>query len=109
MAIAKTGSRRIVVDSVAYRWRLRRRPTYFQGLAWTPCAYAVALEDDPGAVLVVVTAEPHPGNWVGHRGSPVLPSAVARAVRLALARGWEPRVAGPPFRVDLSQGFIASP
>ncbi|NUP31021.1 MAG: hypothetical protein HOU01_04820 [Streptomycetaceae bacterium] len=109
MAIAKAGSRRIVVDSVAYRWRLRGRPSYCQALGWTPCAYAVALEADPGAVLVVLTAGPHPSNWVGRRGSPVLPSDVARAVRVALERGWEPGVAGAQFRLDLSQGFVASP
>lgn len=32
MALGRRGSRRIVVDGTAYRWRLRRSPTYFQGL-----------------------------------------------------------------------------
>lgn len=34
MALVRKGARRIVVDGTAYRWRLRRRPTYCQGLAW---------------------------------------------------------------------------
>ncbi|SCK10016.1 hypothetical protein YUWDRAFT_00455 [Streptomyces sp. AmelKG-D3] len=41
MALIRKGSRQIVVDGTAYRWRLRGRPTYFQGLAWSPCTFAV--------------------------------------------------------------------
>ena len=37
MALVRKGSRQIVVDGTAYRWRLRGRPTYSQGLAWSPC------------------------------------------------------------------------
>jgi hypothetical protein len=33
MALVRKEARRIVVDGTAYRWRLRGRPTYFQGLA----------------------------------------------------------------------------
>lgn len=35
------GSRLITVDGTAYRWRLRGRSTYLQGLAWAPCTFAV--------------------------------------------------------------------
>jgi hypothetical protein len=35
MALGRKGARRIVVDGTAYRWRLRRRPTYLQGLAFS--------------------------------------------------------------------------
>lgn len=48
MALVRKGSRWIVVDSTAYRWRLRGRPTYFQGLAWSPCTVAVEHADSPG-------------------------------------------------------------
>jgi hypothetical protein len=48
MALVRKGSRRIVVDGTVYRWRLRGRPTYFQGLAWSPCTFAVEHADTPG-------------------------------------------------------------
>jgi len=60
MALVRKGSRRIVVDGTAYRWRLRGRPTYSQSLAWSPCTFAVEHVDTPGAMLVVTTDQPHP-------------------------------------------------
>ncbi|MGW2325738.1 hypothetical protein ACWC5C_08255 [Streptomyces sp. NPDC001700] len=82
-----TGARRLVVGGTAYRWRLRRRPTYCQGLAWSPCTYAVEHADHPGTTLVVTSNQPHPGNWLGREANPVLPSAVAQAIQLALRDG----------------------
>lgn len=45
MALVKEGARLITVDGTSYRWRLRGRPTYDQGLVrspltngWTPRA-----------------------------------------------------------------------
>ncbi|SFC62527.1 hypothetical protein [Streptomyces aidingensis] len=105
MALVRKGSRRIVVDGVTYRWRLRRKPTYGQGLGSSPCVFAVEHADNPGTTLVVTTNHPHPGNWVGRSSRPVLPSDVARAVRLALACGWAPQAHGSPFQLDLSDGF----
>ncbi|MEU0837943.1 hypothetical protein ABZ370_00490 [Streptomyces sp. NPDC005962] len=99
MALSRKGARRIVVDGTAYRWRLRRRPTYCQGLAWSPCTFAVGHADTPGTTLVVTTDQPHPGNWLGREGGPVLPSAVARAIRLALHEGWTPTAPGSPFHL----------
>ncbi|GGR65905.1 hypothetical protein GCM10010269_00570 [Streptomyces humidus] len=75
------GARRIVVDGTAYRWRLRRRPTYFQGLAWTPCTFAVEHADTPGTTLVVATDQPHLSNWIGREAKPVLPSDVAQVIK----------------------------
>lgn len=65
MALVRKRSRLIVVDGTAYRWRLRGRPTYFQGLAWSPCTFAVEHADTPGTTLVVTTDQPHPSNWIG--------------------------------------------
>ncbi|MFI1762736.1 hypothetical protein ACH41H_11895 [Streptomyces sp. NPDC020800] len=105
MALVRQGSRRIVVDGTAYRWRLRGRPTYFQGLAWSPCTFAVEHADTPGATLVVTTDQPHPSNWIGRASEPVLPSRVAAAVRIALREGWIPTVPGSAFPLDQSAGF----
>ncbi|MTE21021.1 hypothetical protein F0L17_18230 [Streptomyces sp. TRM43335] len=106
MALGKKGSRRIVVDGTGYRWRLRGRPTYDQGMCWSPCTYAVEHADRPGTVLVVTTSQPHPSNWVGMPASPVLPGDVARAIRTALARGWTPERSGSPFHLDQSDSFV---
>jgi hypothetical protein len=108
MAVGRKGSREILVDGVAYRWRLRRRPTYGQRLAWSPCTYAVERTDQPGSVLVVKTNHPHPSNWVGAMPKAVLPSGVARAIRLGLQRGWTPVCPGSPFPLDLSEGSTTS-
>ncbi|MCQ9132654.1 hypothetical protein [Streptomyces hilarionis] len=108
MALVRKGSRGIVVDGTAYRWRLRGRPTYFQGLAWSPCTFAVEYADTPGMTLVVTTDQPHSSNWIGREPVPVLPSGVAAAVRLALREGWTPTAHGSPFRLDQSAGFPPS-
>ncbi len=108
MALVRKGSRRIVVDGTAYRWRLRGRPTYDQGLVWSPCTFAVEHADTPGMTLVVTTDQPHPSNWIGRGAVPVLPSDVAVAVRLALREGWTPTALGSAFHLDQSAGFTPS-
>ncbi|MEV0240921.1 hypothetical protein AB0I06_13470 [Streptomyces sp. NPDC050674] len=105
MALVRKGSRRIVVDGTAYRWRLRGRPTYAQGLAWSPCTFTAEQVDTPGTTLVVSTDQPHPSNWIGREAEPVLPSDVAAAVRLALCEGWTPTTPGSAFHLDQSVGF----
>lgn len=105
MALARRGSRRIVVRGTAYRWRLRRRPTYCQGLCWTPCTFAVEHADAPGSTLVVTTDQPHLSNWLGREGRPILPSDVAQAIALALRHGWMPTAPGRPFHLDGSASF----
>ncbi|MGQ4329143.1 hypothetical protein [Streptomyces hayashii] len=109
MALVGKGSRRIVVDGTVYRWRLRGRPTYCQGLAWSPCTFAVEHANTPGTTLVVITDQPHPSNSIGREAEPVLPSGVAAAVRLALREGWTPTVPGSSFHLDQSNGFTSSP
>ncbi|WP_328427585.1 hypothetical protein [Streptomyces sp. NBC_00443] len=108
MALVRKGSRQIVVDGRVYRWRLRGRPTYFQGLAWSPCTFAVEDVDTPGMTLVVTTDQPHPSNWIGREAEAVLPSDVSAAVRLALSEGWTPTLPGSAFHLDQSAGFTPS-
>ncbi|MEU5664242.1 hypothetical protein [Streptomyces longwoodensis] len=108
MALVRKRSRRIVVDGTAYRWRLRGRPTYLQGLAWSPCTFAVEHADAPGMTLVVTTDQPHPSNWIGRDSEPVLPSHVAAAVRVALRQGWSPTAPGSALHLDQSAAFTAS-
>ncbi|MGI5401535.1 hypothetical protein ACQEVG_19250 [Streptomyces sp. CA-135486] len=111
MALNKKGSRRITVDGIAYRWRIRRKPTYTQQLCWTPLTYAVELADTlcPATTLVVTTGQPHPGNWLGVEAEPLRPAHVAASIREARTQGWKPAEAGSPFLLDQSAGFTPKP
>ena len=109
MALPRKGSRSITVDGTTYRWRLRRRPTYSQALAWSPCTYAVEHADEAGTTLVVTTGHPHPSNWLGHEPKPVLPSDVTQAIERALREGWTPTTPGSPFHLNPSPGSPPAP
>ena len=109
MALVRKGSRRIVVDGIVYRWRIRHKPSYCQGLAWTSLNYAVEQVDSAGTVLVVKTGQPHPSNWVNAPMAPIRPADVANDIRAALSRGWSPSCPGKPFVVDRSADFVSGP
>ena len=96
MATRKAGSRRIVVDDVIYRWRVRHRATYSQsGYGSGELHVAIELADEPGAVLVLLTDRPHPEDWGTRQVVPVRPSDVASWIRQALRAGWVPSADGP--------------
>jgi hypothetical protein len=101
VALVKKGSRFITVDGVVYRWRLRGRPTYSQGITEQPLAFAVEQADRKGSVLLVTMPQDHPSNWMGGPVVPVLPSTVAAIVRRAVTLGWQSAVPGPAFRLNV--------
>ncbi|MGW4064399.1 hypothetical protein ACWEGE_39350 [Amycolatopsis sp. NPDC004747] len=86
MTLPRRGSRLITVDGTEYRWTVRRKPTYAQGLGAT-MTFAVELAERPGATLVVDTGRPRPDNWLHLPAEPVRPAEVVAAVRAAVARG----------------------
>ena len=88
MTPARKGSRLISIDGTNYRWSVRPRPTYSQGLG-AAMTFAVELADRPGATLVVDTGRPRPDNWLHLATEPVRPAEVVDAVRAALARGFD--------------------
>jgi hypothetical protein len=107
MATRRTGSRPIVVDGVAYRWRIRRRATQCQAdYGRGKLHVAVELAERPGAVLVLVTDRPHPRDWSTEVAVPVTPSDVAEWVRLAIRRGWIASEGGPQFHLDISRSPV---
>jgi hypothetical protein len=102
MAVPLKGSRLITVDGAVYRWYVRRRPSYIQGLARSPLTFAVELAGRHGRVLVVsVTDVRHPGNWLHQPSLAVRPAVVAAVIRMALDRGWQPAGSGAPFRLKV--------
>jgi hypothetical protein len=98
MATRKAGSRQLVVDGIAYRWRIRKRATNLQSdYGRGNLHVAVELAENPGAVLILYTDRPHPADWSTKQVVPVRPSDVAKWVRESLAAGWVPSQPGPQF------------
>ena len=98
MAIRKTGSRRIVVDGIAYRWRIAPRPTPGEFDYAGPMIASIQLAEPPGQVLFV-NCGLRDGNILGIPAAVVTPRRIADAIRAALAAGWQPQEPGEPFRV----------
>jgi hypothetical protein len=103
VTLASKGSRRIVVDDLVFRWLVRRRPTYCQGLGWAPLTFVTELVDASGASLVVALPYAHPGNWLGLPTTSVRPATVAAGIRKAMAAAWQPRRPGPAFTLSLDE------
>lgn len=97
----KTGARRVVVDGVAFRWRVRSRPTYCQINAWTPLTVSVE-RNTGGGVLVLVFPGARPDNWIGEEISIATPASVASAIRSAVNAGWTVEGAGGPTFFDVA-------
>ncbi|GAA0426676.1 hypothetical protein Aca07nite_36770 [Actinoplanes capillaceus] len=101
MAIPRKGSRLITVDGTVYRWAVRAKPTYCQGLNWGPLTFAVEHADAPGQVLTVDTRSPRLDNWLNLPGTPVTPRTVEHSIRTALATGWKPDRSDGVFKLTL--------
>ncbi|MFE6745391.1 hypothetical protein ACFVGM_06010 [Kitasatospora purpeofusca] len=101
MALAKKSSRRIVVDDVEYRWRVRRNDRCCEYHLGT-LGYVVEEAARPGTLLVVDTGRPAVMAPGAVRAELVLPREVAAGVRAALSNGWTPDSAGSPFKLRLS-------
>ncbi|MBB5939036.1 hypothetical protein [Streptomyces zagrosensis] len=111
MALNKKGSRRITVDGTEYHWRIRRKPSYMQGLCWAPLTFAVEIADgdQPGTTLAVTSGQPHPSNWIDIKAEPIRPADVAASIREARVQGWNPTSPGAPFMLDQSAEFTSVP
>lgn len=101
MALTQGGSRPIVVDGIEYRWHVRRRPSYCQGIG-SPLTFAVEVPDAHGAVLVVRTDAARPDNWIGSPSAVIRPAQVAACIRAALRGGWRPAQPGSAFLADVA-------
>ncbi|MER5645778.1 hypothetical protein [Streptosporangium sp. NPDC002524] len=107
MAIPKKGSRLITVNGIAYRWRIRHKPTYSQANSWGSLTYAVELAEEQGRVLLVELPCSRPDAWFGERTMTVRPTLVAATIRRALDRGWDPSQAGSAFTLNLTEDELS--
>lgn len=103
MAISSKGARLITVDGVAYRWRIRHKPTYGQAIGEGSLTFPVEPAEGPGRVLLVTLPFSRPDAWVGERTMAVRPALVAAVIRMARRRGWGPGQAGPAFDLDVTE------
>ena len=107
MAIPRKGTRTLKVEGTKYRWLVRRKPTYDQGLAYS--ALTVAVEPEAGGrTLVLVFDKPRPDNWLGEDGAVATPASVAAGIRAATAAGWDPRQRGGTLFFELATGELRS-
>ena len=110
MAISKKGSRSIVVNEINYHWLIRRKATYSQEIFGTPqLNVAIACTDQNGSTLVIHTDRPHSKNIETEASDiiPITPKDIATWITSAIELGWEPRVPGPQFRVQVSEGQMS--
>jgi hypothetical protein len=103
MALAKKGSRLITVDNQVFRWKVRGKPTYSQGNAWSSLTFAVELAERPMSTLVVEMSNAHPSNWLGAPYDIVTPSIVATSICQAIQKGWVPTQSGSAFTFTFSE------
>jgi hypothetical protein len=98
MAMAKKGSRVLLVDDVPYRWRIRGRETAAQASGETNLSVAIeAVVDGDICTLVVDPSVARPSKTSEEDAVSVTPAVVEAYVRLALKKGWKPTQKGKPF------------
>lgn len=99
MSLPRKGSRKIVVDAVEYRWRIRANPNHVGG-SWSTQYVAIGKAVGEGAVLLVKPPQPASGDWVDAKVS-IVPADVERYIRVALQSGWTPDTPGNTFTIDV--------
>lgn len=82
-----------MVDGIAYRWLIRRKPTYAQAIAQTPLTIAIQQDDGTGSVLIVETERARPDNWLGADAAVITPKTVTSVIRQAQRDGWPKKLA----------------
>jgi hypothetical protein len=100
MAIPKSGSRKIVVDGVAYRWRVRPRATINITDYGGPLTFAAERDGVNGGILVAALPQ-NRVYWEDESGEvPATPRQVADVIRRAIRAGWKAELPGSPFQFD---------
>ncbi|MCA1860485.1 hypothetical protein LE191_10265 [Janthinobacterium sp. HSC-3S05] len=100
MSIARKGSRRIIVDSLPYRWSVSL-PTYTQAMGEANLSFAVESESGGRTTLLVRTDIARPDIWLGNFTRAITPSVVEHAIRQALMKGWYPSQCGSAFEMTI--------
>ena len=102
MALPRKGSRKIVVDGLAYRWYIRPRPTHsdWERIESPRLTVAIERDDTPHKtrlILLIPVARPDSGE---KPAGVVLPADMAFYIREALQNGWLADQAGSPWTFE---------
>lgn len=97
MGIPKKGSRKITVDSIEYRWRIRWKPSYGQAIGESGLTASVELYEDSESTLIIAFPWLRLDAWVGFSDQPVTPKLIEICIKSALSQGWKPNEKGKAF------------
>lgn len=106
MTIRQKHSRRICIEGIHYRWVVRDRPTYLQGVGMSNLSVAVEQTDAPECVLRIVVPVARKDNWLLAPGYVIKPSDLSRWIPKVLAAGWEPGKRGSGFELRLTDSDL---
>lgn len=116
MTLTSKGSRSLVVDGAAYRWSVRRKPTYCQEMGWSNLSFFVEAASGGLCTLHVLTQAARADSVAASvddlPGSPsmaVTPALVAHSIRLALQQGWQPQQRDSAFELRLASPTEITP
>ena len=100
MSLPKTGSRKITVEGVEYRWLIRKKPTYGQALNESNLSAAIELYESPRSTLVVTFPFMRPDSWISPSKESVKPSDIKDSITLAIQEGWSPHSNSATFHLQ---------
>ena len=89
MAIPKKGSRKIIVDNVVYRWRVRKN---YRRVGEEPSLLAaVELDENPQGVLSIrFPLAKYYDDWYLGAKKAVSPKHIEECIKNAVGNGWKP-------------------
>lgn len=98
MGIPKKGSRKIFVDGIEYRWRVRHKSTYSQSdynLSYVNAS--VETYDTAKCTLLITFPWARFDAYTGEGEQPITPRLIESCIKTALIRGWKPTEKGQTF------------
>lgn len=98
MALAKKGSRSIIVQDVQYRWKVCSEPNYTKHLV-------VELYEHPQQSMVAFFRE----DKVTKEKVVINPAVVSSVIEYALKKGWSPFKKAPQLNLGFLDDFLKKP
>ncbi|MCP5500484.1 MAG: hypothetical protein H7A25_11310 [Leptospiraceae bacterium] len=105
MSIPKKGSRKIIVNNIEFRWRVRHKPTYLQGAFGHIATAAIELFEHPVSVLLVKFPFARCDNWLGISSLAITPALLERVINKAIEEGWK-STSSEKYFLNIMDDFI---
>ncbi len=100
MGIPKKGSRKISVDGIEFRWKIRKKPSYGQAIDESNLTAAIELYDSPRTTLIVTFPFTRPDSWISPSNDSVKPSDIKDSIIQAIQKGWNPKSGSSTFHLE---------